>query len=51
MTVNESSSVVSEGIVALILNVEVNNAEDAVRGEKRCERVNDRVVVGLSCSC
>jgi hypothetical protein len=41
MAINEACSVVSEGVVALVLDVEINNAEDTAGREKRCKRIND----------
>lgn len=48
VAVNIASSIVSEGKVELVLDVEVDNAVDAVRREEGSNRVDDRVVVGLS---
>lgn len=47
VAVEESSSVVSEGEVDLVLDVEVDNTKDTTRGQKGGNRVDNRVVVGL----
>ena len=51
MTVNETSSVITESKVVLGLDIEVDDAEDTVGRKQRGERVDDGVVVGLKGAC